>query len=410
MRLRLKKTIVPIMLYVVVLFLIYLLYSLLYLLFTPSEPIHIYLERSSDENASWSNIREKFKQKRGGYTILNECKTNYAINMPEWGNYSATAEFANLPDYIRQNKSREQHSQRIVKGILMYFALESFDYFQYEFKWLYRSWLEMQKYEPSVWRTDLIVFANVDALVDDKRKFFDELGCSVHAKRNTSLDRPLCVIMPHVPVDKRQTKPAVKELMQHMAENVTLKDELYAQLFHRHSVFERINNNIQNKNDDVDMLNPRLDLFYSLLTASLKDYHYTDSILMAFEGYSYFRQHFHYDFVIRADMDIFLTPLFAVWLPKYCNTFNVGSAGYSNLYNRNRMRRIAQNLELAYAFELNNFGSTWYGTPNQFRLVSYLTLVSMFYLNNEEFTKVENEGKLGTQLWPEWHYGVLLLL
>jgi hypothetical protein len=31
----------------------------------------------------------------------------------------------------------------------------------------------------------------------------------------------------------------------------------------------------------------------------------------------------------------------------------------------------------------------------------------MAYLANEEFTKAEREGKLGTHGWPEWHYGVI---
>ena len=33
----------------------------------------------------------------------------------------------------------------------------------------------------------------------------------------------------------------------------------------------------------------------------------------------------------------------------------------------------------------------------------------MAYLATEEFTQAEREGKVGVLLWPEWHYGVLLL-
>lgn len=33
----------------------------------------------------------------------------------------------------------------------------------------------------------------------------------------------------------------------------------------------------------------------------------------------------------------------------------------------------------------------------------------MAYLNNEEFAQPAREKKLGTLMWPEWHYGVLLL-
>lgn len=107
-------------------------------------------------------------------------------------------------------------------------------------------------------------------------------------------------------------------------------------------------------------------------------------------------------------MDVFLTPLFATWLPRHCNDFCVGRGGYSTTFNANKFARIAQNLKLKYAGE-QNLGSTWYSTPAQFRLVAYLTLFGMAYLSSEEFSQTEREGKLGVLLWPDWHYGVLLL-
>ena len=33
----------------------------------------------------------------------------------------------------------------------------------------------------------------------------------------------------------------------------------------------------------------------------------------------------------------------------------------------------------------------------------------MIYLSQEEFSPPEREGKAGVELWPYWHYGVLLL-
>jgi hypothetical protein len=33
----------------------------------------------------------------------------------------------------------------------------------------------------------------------------------------------------------------------------------------------------------------------------------------------------------------------------------------------------------------------------------------MAYLNNEEFAEPERQQKIGTLMWPDWHYGVLLL-
>ncbi len=56
---------------------------------------------------------------------------------------------------------------------------------------------------------------------------------------------------------------------------------------------------------------------------------------------------------------------------------------------------------------VDNLGSTWISTPDQFRIVSYLTLISMMYISEEEFSQPEKQGKLN--LWPYWHYGVLLL-
>ena len=43
-----------------------------------------------------------------------------------------------------------------------------------------------------------------------------------------------------------------------------------------------------------------------------------------------------------------------------------------------------------------------YSNPDQFRIVSYLTLICMAYLSNEEFTVPERNHKLGTLLWPDW--------
>jgi hypothetical protein len=136
-----------------------------------------------------------------------------------------------------------------------------------------------------------------------------------------------------------------------------------------------------------------------------------------------------YNFLIRSDMDVFLTPFFGQWLPRKCDLFHVGRGGYSSKFNENRLRRIANDLGLKFGNQ-SNLGSTWYSNVDQFRLVSYLTLVGMVYVSEEEFSPPEREGrnnlknifhktkiisfnlfkgKLGVMLWPYWHYGVLLL-
>ncbi|CAF2949931.1 unnamed protein product [Rotaria sp. Silwood2] len=48
-----------------------------------------------------------------------------------------------------------------------------------------------------------------------------------------------------------------------------------------------------------------------------------------------------------------------------------------------------------------------YGTPYFAQRIASLTLDAMIYLSDNEFTRVERERKLGTLLWPDWHYGVL---
>ena len=115
-----------------------------------------------------------------------------------------------------------------------------------------------------------------------------------------------------------------------------------------------------------------------------------------------------YDYLIRSDMDVFMTPLFSKWLPKHCNDFVVGGGAYSDNFNAKRLKRIASDLNFQHAGK-RNLGSTWISTPDQFRIVSYLTLFGMAYIGKEEFSLLEREGKAGTELWPAWHYGVLLL-
>ena len=58
--------------------------------------------------------------------------------------------------------------------------------------------------------------------------------------------------------------------------------------------------------------------FYSLIKQSLSAYPYIESILVAFDGYEHFKA---YDYIIRSDLDTFLTPLFGTWLPKNCKFF-----------------------------------------------------------------------------------------
>lgn len=291
-----------------------------------------------------------------------------------------------------QPAKESTHSLRITRAILFYFPVEKTSDFVPEFRWVYRSWIEMQKSEPSKWRTDLIVFLHENV------KELNELNCTYANKRRTDLDEPMCILLPYTAVKNR---------------NLT---EMKDPLFKKENIYEAIdvNKNIYEKYeyllDKVDIFSDdeaNLLPFITVLQQNLYNYGYLDSILMAFEGYKYFKEA-KYDFLIRSDMDVFLTPLFSKWIPINCNDFVVGGGGYSDQFNVNRLRRIAKDLGFQHAGQWN-LGSTWYSTPDQFRLVAYLTLFGMAYIGKEEFSLPEREGKAGTELWPQWHYGVLLL-
>ena len=58
-------------------------------------------------------------------------------------------ENVNKTEYDYSNPAANiTYEQRILKAVLVYFPIELSESFVLEFKWLYRSWIEMIKYEP----------------------------------------------------------------------------------------------------------------------------------------------------------------------------------------------------------------------------------------------------------------------
>ncbi len=186
-------------------------------------------------------------------------------------------------------------------------------------------------------------------------------------RRKSPLDKPMCTLINYKALKQRNIKDTVIGFS---------KPEEY---------YDHVLNKVDILSDDPDNLKP----FYTLL-GKISKYDYLDSILMVFDGYHYFKEA-GYNFLIRSDMDVFLTPLFGSWLPRHCNDFYVGRGGFSTPFNEKRLRRIAENIGFQFA-SVSNLGSTWYSTPDQFRLVSYLTLFGMSYLSQEEFSPTERDG------------------
>lgn len=224
------------------------------------------------------------------------------------------------------------YDQRFLRAVLVYFPIEKSNEFSNEFKWLYRSWIEMIKSEPVKWRTDLIVFIEKDdKYFDDPKYFFNELNCSFVKKRQNANDKPMCILIQYTPIAKRNLQQLTDPIFHNENDN--------AKKLKFHFLLDKVNI-FSTKPED---LLP----FYVLLKENLNSYGYTDSILMAFDGYEYFKTA-GYDYLIRSDMDVFLTPLLAKWLPKNCNDFIVGGGAYSENFNRKRLKRIALDLMLEH--------------------------------------------------------------
>jgi hypothetical protein len=342
---------------------------------------------------SIKNYHETISKEHGNdyfikYPFMLDCRHDYRKISPNDIKHVPEDKADSSYNYL-QAAANETHNIRILRAVLVYFPLDGVEHFQFEFRWLYRSWIYMQTYEPSRWRTDLIIFYDLNSSKEiSKADFFlNQLNCSVKNRRTRPDQRPMCTMIPYKAVKDREG-PLINP------NNPLLKDErVYEFLFNDLNIFNT-------SNEDMGT-------FLSLLKSNLALYGYLDSILIAFEDYAYFKSA-GYDLLIRSDMDVFLTPTLANWLPRYCNDFIVGGGAYSNTFNRKRLHRIANDMHLKHG-AWSNLGSTWISTPEQFRIVSYLTLIGMAYLAAEEFTEPERRGQVGTTNWPEWHYGVLLL-
>ena len=232
-------------------------------------------------------------------------------------------------DY-RIEADKSLHDKEIVRGVIIYFPIKKFQSFIDEFKWLYRSWIEMQKYEPVLWRTDLIIFMDVSLSIKmNKTDLFQKLNCTIENLRFLSKDSPMCTIRDYVSINNRNISTLNLTLLNSMSSM-----ETYSHLFRDIDVF--------NQNENYSHAD-YFWLFYKKLK-DLQHYSYIDSILMAFDGYTYFQNKFN--FLLRSDIDVFLTPLFAKWLPLNCFDFIVGGGAYTHDFNIKRLQKAAKNIEL----------------------------------------------------------------
>jgi hypothetical protein len=107
----------------------------------------------------------------------------------------------------------------------------------------------------------------------------------------------------------------------------------------------------------------------------------------------------NYDFILRSDVDTFLTPS---WNHFYPEIYTVGKGAYYNTVEvKEGINRVSQKFNTRQQ-GIHNIGSTHYGETKLIRDVCKLTLDINHYLIKEEFA--QNDGE-----WPSWFKGVSLL-
>ena len=201
-------------------------------------------------------------------------------------------------------------SSSILRGILIFYPANQEAHFLSELLWLFRSWIEVMKYEPSSWRTDLVIYS--DKYVSN----LEQLGCLYNQIRKNREEPPRCRVFPYRRIHSRSG---------------------------------------QNTNHSEEHLFQQFDSLRStLLVRHLRNYEYLDSINIIAECYPSFAM---YDYILRTDMDVFLTMNFAHFVPVN-DALLIGRGGYSHTFNMIRLGRIARDMHWSYA-NLSNLGSTW---------------------------------------------------
>jgi hypothetical protein len=150
--------------------------------------------RKSTSYARQLNLKHNFIDR---YPSLLECnlKKYPKLTIKELNNYE------NLTQIHSQEAPKWTYNMRLTRGLIINFPIDSLHVFRLEFKWLYRSWIEMQKSESKYWRTDLIVFisknnyhlkslkrhknSNLHFLLFFKCNF-NEIGSLLHGPQHTT--------------------------------------------------------------------------------------------------------------------------------------------------------------------------------------------------------------------------------
>ena len=131
---------------------------------------------------------------------------------------------------------------------------------------------------------------------------------------------------------------------------------------------------------------------------------YIDSMLVLAE----FATDTAYEFLLRSDLDTFVTPGFSDWILQDDVAIATGKGGYvCENVNRHLSWTMTNKLRLTDG-GLLGLVSTWYGRSRVMIASAKLTIAAMTWLHTQEFNEYE-QFHSGTDSWPFWHWPVLLL-
>ncbi|CAF3081675.1 unnamed protein product [Rotaria sp. Silwood2] len=110
-------------------------------------------------------------------------------------NYFDSIKQSNL--YL-QRQSSKLNSSFIHRAILIFYPSNQESHYLPEIRWLYRSWVEMMKYESKNWRTDLIIYTG------EYSSSFQQLGCILNQIRINNTEQPQCRVFLYLRLSMRE--------------------------------------------------------------------------------------------------------------------------------------------------------------------------------------------------------------
>jgi hypothetical protein len=149
---------------------------------------------------------------------------------------------------------------------------------------LYRSWVEMLRYQPATWRTDFVIFTY------NFTTEFRSLGC-VNRLRQNKKEPSICRVFLYVPVRLR-TKNITNNNFQYAFDDAK---QVMASYKDMNDPFIGVPIVTDAKTFDAK----RSESLYE----NLQTYEYLDSINSIYEGYWTFKM---YDFILRTDIGKFI--------------------------------------------------------------------------------------------------------